>query len=87
MLFCEHRCIHTHQKIEIQFRRQYWKQFEPESNLARAEIAQKNDSEDDSADDSATFFSSFYMTGAINMELTEKLILNLSSCHFSQIRG
>lgn len=52
MLFCEHRCIHTHQKIEIQFRRQYWKQFETESKLARAEIAQKNDSEDDSA----TFF-------------------------------
>lgn len=41
MLFSEHRCIHTHQKIEIQFRRQYWKQFEPGSNLARAEIAQE----------------------------------------------
>ena len=41
MIFCEHRCIHTHQKIEIQFRRQYWKQFEPGSNLARAEIAQE----------------------------------------------
>ena len=64
MIFCEHRCIHTHQKIEIQFRRQYWKQFEPGSNLARAEIAQE-----------MTlkmilpfFFSSFYTTGAINME-------------------
>lgn len=55
MLFCEHRCIHTHQKID-QFRRQYWKQFEPESNLARAEIVQKKDSEDNSANDSAAFF-------------------------------
>ena len=41
MIFCELRCIHTHQKIEIQFRRQYWKQFEPGSNLARAERAQE----------------------------------------------
>lgn len=40
-LFHEHRCIQTHQEIEIQFRRQYWKQFEPGSNLIRAEIAQE----------------------------------------------
>lgn len=41
MRLCEPRCIHTHQKIEIQFQKQYWKQFEPGSNLVRAEIAQK----------------------------------------------
>lgn len=40
-LFCEHRCVHTYQKIEIQFRRQYWKQFEPGSNQTSAEIARE----------------------------------------------
>lgn len=82
VLVHEHRCIHTHQKIEIQFRRQYWKQFQPGSNLVRAEIAQKNDWRW-----FYCLFSSFSTTGSVDRECARKLALNSSSCYLSLSRG